>query len=63
MNAQRVTSQVACEYIANHPDDGWDRDTIVAVMTTALANDVALLYVSMVRDVLNQLDARQDADR
>lgn len=58
MNAARVTAQVACEYIANHGDDGWDVETVRAVLETARAEGVAQLYVAMAEAALVRLEAQ-----
>lgn len=48
----RITAQVACEAIVNHPNDGWDTETMGAVLVDALAAGVPPLYTDLLTDHL-----------
>lgn len=41
----KITAQIACEYIANEPDAGWDQPARRAVLAQACATGVADFYV------------------
>lgn len=47
----RITAQVACEAIVNHPDEGWEIETIDVVLTDAREAGVPALYVDMLADI------------
>lgn len=55
----RVTAQIACEAIVNHPDDGWDLVDVVTVLADARASGVPALYVDMLAEVLDRLRAQE----
>jgi len=48
----RITAQVACEAIVNHPHDGWDVATMEAVLVDAREVEVPPLYVEMLEETL-----------
>lgn len=58
----KVTAQVACEYIINEPDVGWDLATIVTVLGDARALGVGSLYIDMVAEVLAARRAAEGHD-
>lgn len=48
----QIAAQVAVEHVANTYGDGFDRETMAAVLTNGEANGVSDLYLDMVREIL-----------
>lgn len=45
MNARRITAQIACEYIINHPDEGFFQRDRRDVLAASIEANVAEAYL------------------
>lgn len=61
--AEKITAQIACEYIGNHPDAGWLSQDLRDVFTVAIDTGVADLYVDSVSEAIQFRAMAVDAEQ
>lgn len=52
MDNARIVAQVACEYVINHPNEGFDLPTLTAILEVATGTGVAPTYIDGLVEVI-----------